>query len=208
MLGGITTDNHILLPTLKPSEFFGAFWHEYGHPIGKALSFLQGQVLTPDEVMATAIPLSLPTRTKLMYDLMFHDKPKAGLNEALVPTAMKVLKVFTKGNFDFSKYILELDYPYGELVKRVQRDPNNVTVTTDELGELKGIASKEGRKTELSPIAVEAGCNKILANSISSLLTYKFERVDHDSSHAKAWTVVHRAYSQKGYIIPSEKDLT
>lgn len=196
--GALTVDNKVLLPTLKPSKFLLNLWHELGHYIGKKLSFMNGQVLTPNEVKKTFINFDRKTRFRLYWLLILNNRPRPGLARHLLPVAFQVIDVFSKGHFDPLEIKIVPDYPYNSLVKAFvedrQRHESSV-YTVGYNGELVAVSSPSGRNQEIPAVAVEAGCNIILRNSLG--LSHSFQPTSFDLSHERATNIVKRAYQKK-----------
>lgn len=204
---GLAVGNQIYIPPLNPQKFFVNVWHEVGHFLAHNLSFLNGDVLTPDEVKQTTIPLSLTQQISLCIDLLYDKKANADKNEKLWPIAYRVLQKFTKNKIDDLDFEVFTNVTQEQFTKFMTKNPDNTTFGVNSDGNLRIIANKLGRDKELPANVVEAGCFKILTNSLPFISLDLGRNNLFNTSYFRALNVVKRAYRYPGYNLPSYVDM-
>lgn len=204
---GLRIGNEIFLPRFKPVDFLSHYWHEAGHIIGDELSFVKGDVLTPDEVKKTKLNLSRKEAFKIILILFRINFP--GQEMFAIDLANRILTVFTKGNFDNNKIILHNNLTDEEFKSLVNENTPSETTALNEAGEITTISTKKGRDKEISAYTADAACKHILMNSlgIEKGVGYKKGEFPYDSSHTRAINIVIQAYTHHGYVLPSMLDL-
>lgn len=185
------------------------YLHESGHIISNTLSFLNNNVLLPDEAKTTIIPLKPMEQFRVVRGIIFNKKEY--MNQFEEKLAKRILGVFTKGNYDFSKIkLVSLDNEQLEKVKEhiALYDRQNVTYDIDNDGNVIPINTQIGVLRELPAYAVSKACMTILFNSISSKdFVFVYKEGETRGSHAEAMKIVQKAYSRTGQVLPSSVDL-
>ena len=199
--------NYIAIPPCKPLTFLERYFHEAGHIIGWNLSFKDRDVLTPDEakiakvanidfktraMVLTALKLNIPGQEKLLFDF-----------------ANSILDTFTKRNFDLSVIRVHYNFPrerLDKIARRMQKKATTYIVTNT--GEIQLTSSRDGRNDEIPSYATMRACIKIMENTLD-LPLIKYHKIGEgfSSSHARAFNIVDRAYTQNGIILPSYLDV-
>lgn len=204
---GLTIGNEIFLVRSKPLDFLKNYWHEAGHIIGDELSFVNGDVLTPNEAKKTSLNLSRKEVFKAALILFRVNFP--GQDSFSIDLANRILKVFTKGNFDINKIILHNKLTDEELKRLIDENDAEETSTINATGERILKSTRDGRNIEIPAFSTDIACRHILMNSLGLEQKAGFEKgkYPYESSHARAMNLVIQAYTHHGYVLPSMLDL-
>ena len=209
---GVRIERDIYLVESSPVNFLLRYFHEIGHILGDDLSYRDGDILTPAEVVSTQAPIDY-SETFMLFSQVISAPGYDRVNNLTIESANIILNTFTLGKFDPTS--IKLHYPVTQeeledLLKSAHETPG---IIINEKGELEGVNTKDGRDAEISAMAVEIGCLKILENTINSLspqdlLSITVQREDKGDSHSRAMKIVERTYQpNRSFILPSAKDL-
>jgi len=211
IITGLNLGNKIYLPTLSAENLMSSFWHEAGHIVGKKLSFLGGEVLTPDEAKQTVVEMTLLEKLKLHYLFYEDTSAKIGIAHEVLPIAERIFNEFTKGNFSCQDLVVFCDMSQQELINIFKRGGKNPTLSIRD-NQLVLRRNTRGRNIEIPAYAVEVGCFHILNNSNRLPSLYKYEGIsfaerDPNYNHTSALGFVRDAYESTGCMLPSLKDM-
>jgi hypothetical protein len=210
-VGGMVLGNDIYLPPAIFPDRFSFYTHESRHIIGEKLSFVRGDVLTPDEVKKTKIKLSFEEHG-VLYDGS-ESEEKGHISQAELSILNRTIAVYTKGNFDVGSINLH-NLSEKDFINLASQFEDKNRFYRNEDGKLFSVSSRKGRNAEIDSIATNIACLTILENSLAIWIfrwkiyeTLRFRLARKPGSHGRAQEIVKRAYSIKGMILPSSLDL-
>jgi hypothetical protein len=211
---GLRIGNTIYITECPPLNFFSTYFHEVGHILGDVLSFLQGDVLTPQEIAVTyAQVTSIEARLLLSQAVNPNmDWKSPNWNHRI---ADDILDIFSKGHFE--KKHIDLHYPVPEekIIRMLKAAPPSQRpgIKINSTGELEGDNTKDARNRELPAMYVETGCIKMLENTINRQFEYPqlaigLSQSTESTSHVRAFRIAQRAFQPNHTLyIPSLKDI-
>lgn len=196
-------------------EYFEKLVHEIGHTLGRELSFKEGDVLSPDEVLVTNLKKTSVMKGSEIISLFNKLKDTttrlSGPDEELNKVIFELVRVFAKGKFDQSKLIIHTGVSEDEIIEKIKEAGGAATTVIDESGHELQTNTKHGRNMELTAITTQIACRKILQNTfrdegITFIWKQEFD-MNEDPSHFRATRIVERAFKGKGWKLPSIKEL-
>jgi hypothetical protein len=207
-VGGFYRGNTIFLPPRTPIQNMASFLHESGHILGKRLSFLDGDILLPDEVKKKKIGLNPAEKILLIGRLM--DKKERPMEHFELKIAKKILEAITKGNPYVQKLKL-INLTEDQLQKVITKwagsHPSQIAYELDMNGDITPKDTELGVIAELPAFVIQKAGEVILCNSISSKNKYfGIQPGEFAGSHKAASKIVKGSYADRGYRIPSLYD--
>lgn len=220
MISGYRNGKEIFQPPLDYINAISTYCHEVGHILGDKLSFKSGfkwwnrkNILSFDDINSNKICITL-SKEELEYSRRhMYDHDKLHIKDEVLSISQKLLKTLFRGKFHKKNVVLH-DVSYEELNNIVADQGSTTTSTTLEEGvrKMEIVNSKHGRNSELPSVYVEAACLLILENTLKKhniiVDAGLIQMPKRDSApHQRAQNIVYRAYSSKGWRVPSTKDI-
>lgn len=209
---GLRVNKDIYLPESSPENFLMRYFHEVGHVLSEKLSFDDGEVLTVDECKygIASLPSDL---LALTFRYLYTPNLPYSL-QATKNVADMIISFFSKGHFNPDLLNLHTNVPPEEIYQLVLNANGSLgTSAIDEDGNLTYVSTNFGRDIEIPAIFCERGCLRILENTLNRYLAphreirFSFVFPNDGSSHWRAHKFVERAFSRRGWRIPSALDL-
>jgi hypothetical protein len=183
-----------------------------GHFIGDRISFRDGSVLRPNDILDQFIEFTDSEFKLLKQEIEDIADPEAIKRthieiEILIGLCFKLVRVFLNdtdaGLEDIKLYICE-----PEEIVAILRDPESGAMLHD--GKVVGQNDRQGRNDELPSVFVEIACMLILENSLKrERLLDQGDNIEvplKSFPHQRAQNIVFRGF-QNNYAIPSLVDL-
>jgi hypothetical protein len=198
---------------------FSDYAHEVGHMLGNKLSFLNGDVLRPDEVKTAHFQLTTADAS-ILSAVARGGLEKRGAIRTVKPIIDKILTIYSKGEFKPSDVKTHYKVSVNRMGNLIRKSREAHGSTKGLLGweitkdlNLIPLRTKEGMRGELSAYAVQVAVQTIIQNAINDLAPNQWynAKIDNETLpgtfHDTALKIVKRAYAGTGWIIPSAKDL-
>lgn len=219
-LVGFRSGKDIYLPPQDFLNTISVFCHEVGHVLGNEMSFQTGLypgekaiVTNFDEIKSGNLRIKLePNEIVHIMKYLSNNEP-VPIEGLTLSIALKLLDVFSKGNFTLTS-IISHNVTQEEL-HRLVAEKGSSTTTTKQAGtttEILVVNSKSGRNEELSSYTTEVSCLLILENTLKWYGIYRSDGAITISAsisppHQRAINIISRAFSGKGWRIPSMLDI-
>lgn len=196
----------ILVPNSNVFDLFRIYFHEAGHEIGNRISFKDGALLTPDQVLRTEVNLSLDEILTIL-NLFVLGKLNIPLKMEgkIKKIADKILLRYTKGKWNPRN--VELTHMSSKQMRRYILEETGGKISTATVNPDLSVdyhSTRAGRTAELPSISTEMDCLQILENSTGVELIHIPNNAV--KSHIRARKLIEYIH-KRGWQVPSMVDV-